>query len=196
MKARTVMANVLVPVGLAGAFQFVGIRPFAVFFLFLPYWVVLLLGPIDRRLHKYLPPSEGGGYLANRSYGVALLAVLLGFGWIQERLDKPTFSLLLGVAFFNLWPLLLLLLMGLLRFVKPGVFGPKGEGWLALLAFPVPLVVDLVIYAMWIPPSRVLTLPLAAGAVLTLFITFAVMAVLGGRVVYPPEPPQPQAKPE
>jgi hypothetical protein len=185
-----------VPLGLAGLFHFVGIWPFAVVSLFLPYRAVLLLKPLDGRFHEHLPPSEGGGYLANRGYLLTVLAVLLGFGWLQERLDKPTFSFLLGVAFFELWPLLLLLLMGVLRLLKPGVFGPKGEGWLALLAFFAPLGVDLVIYAMWIPPSRVLTLPLAAGAVLTLFITFAVMAVLGERRLPPSEPPQPQAGPE
>lgn len=190
MRARKVMANMLVPVGLAGAFHLVGIWPFAVLFLFLPYWTVLLLKPLDWRFHKHLPPSEGG-YLANRSYPVTLITVLLGFGWLQERLGKPTFSFLLGVAFFDLWPLLLLLLIRALRWVKPGVLGPQWEGWIALLAFPGPLVVDLVIYAMWIPPSRVLTLPLAVGAVMALFSTFAVMAELGDRIVHPPEPPQP-----
>ena len=188
MTARVAIGSLLVPLGLAGVFHLVGIQPSAVLFLFLPYWAALLLREADKRLHEHLPRSEDG-FLATGSYPVALLGVVLGFGWLQAGLEKPTFSFLLGVAFFNLWPLLLFLQLGVLQVMKRAFKGFKWafEGskwveWYVLAAFLAPLVVDLIIYAMWIPPERILTLPLAAGAFLALLVTFATMFVLGERI--------------
>jgi hypothetical protein len=180
------MANILVPLGLAGVLSLVGIWPLAVCFLFLPYWVALLLKQIDRRFHAHLPRSDGW-FLASWSCPVTLLGMLWWFVTVHKELPKATFSFLLGIAFVSLWPLLLLLLYGVLRVWTWALRIRNVTDRFILETLLLPPVAALIIYALWIPPARILTLPLAAGAVLGFLAAFATMAVLGDR----PAPPGP-----
>jgi hypothetical protein len=191
MTARSAIAHLLAPLALAGVFHALGLPLSCVLALFLPYWGVLLLRAVEWRLREHLPRRESW-LLASWGYPAALLAVLLYFGWTQARLPRPAFSFLAGVALIFLWILLLHVLAGasllIGRFYRPR----HPDGGLALLLFFSPLPVSLVVYAVLVPAARILSLPLAAGAILALVSTGASFALLGERADKPPgRPPQP-----
>ena len=194
MTARALIANLLAPLGLAGILQATGIRPVCVLALFLPYWAVLLLREADWRLREHLPRSDTW-LLATWGYPAALLGVLLHFGWFQAGLPKSAFSFLAGAAFIELWLLLMFLLAGASWVMKGALSRFRPPEWFILLLFLSPLAVSLGVYAAFVPSARILTLPLAAGAVLALLVTGATLALLGERTDRPPGRPRPPAQP-
>jgi hypothetical protein len=195
MTARSLIANVLVPLGLAGGLHAVGIWPLCVLALFIPYWAVLILREADWRLREHLPRGDTW-LLATWGYPAALLGVLLHFGWLQAGLPKPAFSFLAGVAFIELWLLLMFLLAGASWVMKGAFRRYQPPEWFILLLFLSPLAVSLGMYAALVPSARILTLPLAAGAVLALLVTGATLALLGEQTDRPPGRPRPPAQPD
>jgi hypothetical protein len=188
MTARAVIANLLAPLGLAGILRAFGLQLSCVLYLFIPYWAVLLLREADWRLRQHLPRRDTW-LLASWGYPAALLGVLLHFGWFQAGLPKPAFSFLAGVAFIELWLLLMHLLAGASRVMKGVLSRYQPPEWLILLLFLSPLPASLGVYAALVPSARILTLPLAAGAILALLVTGATLALLGERTDKPPGRP-------